>query len=211
MLQGVVIVFNTESVWHFFNNESYKSAVKEADYICVDGAVLKLVARLLGVSLSRYHGPDLLAQLEEYGYLSSSCVIGGGSMNQSLVDCGIISQWVELSYSDNEEILFEEVRANSDALSSSKVILISLGLPKQELLAHKLRIAGMCSNQGLIVPVGAAIDFLTGAKKRSALFWRRLGLEWLPRLIREPRMWKRNFRGIQGLVTLLLHEIKALR
>lgn len=211
VLRGVVIVFNTESVWHFFKNEHYSAAIEKADYICIDGAVLAMVARCFGIALTRFHGPDFLAKLEGDGHFTSSCVIGGDPMNQQLVDRGVISTWINLPFTDDQKTLTTVVRANAREISSKRYVMISLGLPKQELLAHWLYSSGVCSSNALVVPVGAALDFKTGRKKRSGLVWQRLGLEWLPRLMREPRMWKRNFRGVQGLATLVWDELTAER
>jgi N-acetylglucosaminyldiphosphoundecaprenol N-acetyl-beta-D-mannosaminyltransferase len=49
----------------------------------------------------------------------------------------------------------------------------------------------------LIGAIGAAFDFFAGTKKRSSGFWQRLGLEWLPRFLKEPRrLWERNLKSI---------------
>jgi N-acetylglucosaminyldiphosphoundecaprenol N-acetyl-beta-D-mannosaminyltransferase len=46
----------------------------------------------------------------------------------------------------------------------------------------------------LVCGVGAVFDFYSGEKARSPKWARDLGLEWLPRLLREPRrLWRRNF------------------
>jgi N-acetylglucosaminyldiphosphoundecaprenol N-acetyl-beta-D-mannosaminyltransferase len=46
----------------------------------------------------------------------------------------------------------------------------------------------------VITSIGAVFDFYAGTVKRSSPFWIKIGLEWLPRLVREPkRLWKRNF------------------
>ena len=49
-------------------------------------------------------------------------------------------------------------------------------------------------NVPLIVSIGAAFDYYAGTRKRASPLMCRLGLEWLPRLVREPkRVWRRNF------------------
>jgi N-acetylglucosaminyldiphosphoundecaprenol N-acetyl-beta-D-mannosaminyltransferase len=63
--------------------------------------------------------------------------------------------------------------------------------PKQERWVHDNR--GNL-NAPLICCIGAVFDFYAGTVKRSGQFWINAGLEWLPRLIREPkRLWRRNF------------------
>ena len=49
-------------------------------------------------------------------------------------------------------------------------------------------------NANVITSIGAVFDFYAGTVKRSGAIWIKLGLEWLPRLLRDPkRLWKRNF------------------
>lgn len=44
--------------------------------------------------------------------------------------------------------------------------------------------------------VGAVFDFYAGTAVRSSPFWCRLGLEWFPRFLREPRrLWRRNMHS----------------
>jgi N-acetylglucosaminyldiphosphoundecaprenol N-acetyl-beta-D-mannosaminyltransferase len=48
-------------------------------------------------------------------------------------------------------------------------------------------------NANVIASIGAVFDFYAGTVKRSGKIWIKLGLEWLPRLLRNPnRLWKRN-------------------
>jgi len=70
------------------------------------------------------------------------------------------------------------------------VVWIGLGMPKQELWMgeHFGRI-----NAPLMIGVGAAFDFLSGIKERAPKWMQRTGLEWLFRLVQEPRrLWRRN-------------------
>lgn len=69
-----------------------------------------------------------------------------------------------------------------------QIIWVGLGTPKQDYVARFLR-----EELGLhVVAVGAAFDFLAGSRIESSERMRRFGLEWLTRLIEEPkRLWKR--------------------
>ena len=47
---------------------------------------------------------------------------------------------------------------------------------------------------GFVGAIGAAFDFYVGNVKRSGAFWQKYGLEWLPRLMQQPRrLWRRTF------------------
>jgi exopolysaccharide biosynthesis WecB/TagA/CpsF family protein len=70
------------------------------------------------------------------------------------------------------------------------ILLLCVGCPAQELIARQIAILGRKS--GVALCVGAAIDFLTGARVRAPLWLQRLSLEWAYRLAQEPgRLWRR--------------------
>jgi len=90
-------------------------------------------------------------------------------------------------------------RANPD------VIWVGLGMPKQELWMgeHFRRI-----DATLMIGVGAAFDFLSGRKERSPKWMQRAGLEWLFRLVQEPkRLWRRNLYHSVFLCKVILQRV----
>ncbi len=60
-------------------------------------------------------------------------------------------------------------------------------------------------DRGLLIGLGGALDVLAGRKKRAPLRLRRLGLEWLYRLVREPSRIKRMIR-LPGILTAAMKE-----
>jgi N-acetylglucosaminyldiphosphoundecaprenol N-acetyl-beta-D-mannosaminyltransferase len=84
------------------------------------------------------------------------------------------------------------------AASGAQVVVVGLGKPRQELwLASHLPKTGC--EVGLAF--GAAADFVGGTARRAPEYVRRLGLEWLYRLVREPRrLWRRYI--VQGPAAL---------
>lgn len=92
------------------------------------------------------------------------------------------------------ELTQEETEALVGRVSASgaQVVWVGLGTPKQDEFADEFR-------DRLSVPliaVGAAFDFIAGEKPAAPKWMRQLGLEWLYRLLREPRrLWKRYLIG----------------
>lgn len=71
------------------------------------------------------------------------------------------------------------------------VLFVGMTAPKQEKWVHRFKDKLEAKN---ICCIGAVFDFYAGNIKRSSDFWINLSLEWLPRLVREPkRLFKRNF------------------
>jgi exopolysaccharide biosynthesis WecB/TagA/CpsF family protein len=78
--------------------------------------------------------------------------------------------------------------------SSSRVFIIGMGVPRQEIFAHLL---SQELNSKVIICVGNFLEFYFETKKRAPVFLRKIGLEWLHRLLLEPkRLWKRYIIGI---------------
>jgi N-acetylglucosaminyldiphosphoundecaprenol N-acetyl-beta-D-mannosaminyltransferase len=77
------------------------------------------------------------------------------------------------------------------AATSPDLLWIGLTAPKQELLLAQL---ATHANFGFAAGIGAVFDFYIGKVKRSPVMFQRLGLEWLPRLLQQPRrLWRRTF------------------
>jgi len=90
------------------------------------------------------------------------------------------------------ELTEEEDKAIIEMINNAKpdVVWVGLGMPKQELWIGKH--FGLI-NAPIMIGVGAAFDFISGRKKRAPKWMQRMGLEWLYRLIQEPkRLWRRN-------------------
>jgi N-acetylglucosaminyldiphosphoundecaprenol N-acetyl-beta-D-mannosaminyltransferase len=86
--------------------------------------------------------------------------------------------------------------------SGAGTVWVSLGCPKQEtwMAAHRGRV------NAVMIGVGAAFDYHAGTVRRAPLPVQRLGLEWLYRLISEPRrLWRRY------LITNTLFVLGAAR
>ena len=72
----------------------------------------------------------------------------------------------------------------------ARFTLLAVAMPQQEILALRVAKAGRAVGIGLCV--GASLDFLTGRKSRAPLWMQKASLEWLHRLLSEPRrLWRR--------------------
>lgn len=94
--------------------------------------------------------------------------------------------------------------------SDANIIFISLGSPKQEIFSYKL--SKLFKKPLVIIPVGAAFDFISKNKPQAPKWISNLGLEWLYRLIFEKkRLLKRYI--FYGLIfqTMILREYFLLR
>ena len=87
--------------------------------------------------------------------------------------------------------------------ASAEVIWVGLGTPRQDIECYELR----RSYPGVFIAVGAAFDFLPGIKQDCPEWIRKLGLQWLHRLVSEPkRLWRRYLVGNTVFLALALQH-----
>lgn len=87
------------------------------------------------------------------------------------------------------------------------LLFIGMTAPKQEKWVYKNKNE---LNAKLIGSIGAVFDFYAGTKKRPSKFWIKLGLEWLPRFLGEPkRLFRRNFISTPTFIWDVLNHSKA--
>jgi N-acetylglucosaminyldiphosphoundecaprenol N-acetyl-beta-D-mannosaminyltransferase len=87
----------------------------------------------------------------------------------------------------------------------SRFVFLAVGSPRQEYLAAAIAAAGDATGTGLCI--GASLDYLAGVRRRAPLPMQRLGLEWLFRLVSDPRrMARRYLIESPAVIALLLRE-----
>ena len=198
---GVVATLNPHSYIMARKDAQFREALQSADILIPDGVGIQLAAKVLeGRRIEKIAGSDLheviITSLNKRG---GSCFYLGSS-NETLlkirerlsaehpaVRVATYSPPFRENFSD------EENAAMISAVNSfvPDVLFVGMTAPKQEKWVHEHRDK---LSVPLICPVGAVFDFYAGTVQRSGQFWIRMGLEWLPRLLREPgRLWKRNF------------------
>jgi len=87
----------------------------------------------------------------------------------------------------------EDTQKMRDEINAFKpdILFVGMTAPKQEKWVHQNREHLEAS---VICSIGAVFDFYAGTVKRPGPMWQKMGLEWLPRLLNEPkRLWERNF------------------
>ena len=84
----------------------------------------------------------------------------------------------------------------------SRFVFLACGSPRQELLAHHIRQCGEATGVGLCI--GSAIDQIGGLDRRAPTWVRRRGLEWLWRVLRDPkRLGRRYLRDVAIIPALI--------
>lgn len=180
---------NPEIVMAARENSSLAAALKGASLVLADGVGVTKAAQLLRTPLKgRVPGIDfaqgLIARLAERGgsvYLfgAKPGVAEAAAENISARFPGISVAGVSDGYFTDDGPIVERINA-----ASPDFLMVCLGSPKQELwMAER---AGKISC-GLMAGLGGSLDVLAGNVRRAPETWRKLGLEWLYRVIKEPK------------------------
>lgn len=189
-----VVTPNSDHAVLFQKRDDLRAAYESASLVLADGTPLVWAARLLGQPLpERVAGSDLVPQLFEAAETPLRVFLLGAAPGVAeLAAFQITKQWPTVrvvgTYSppvgfENDSI--ENARIfTAVADATPDVVVVGLGAPKQEIWVHQ-----HCGKLQAKVAIcaGATIDFLAGYRRRSPVWMRRLGLEWLHRLCAEPR------------------------
>ncbi|HEX5880040.1 MAG TPA: WecB/TagA/CpsF family glycosyltransferase [Actinomycetota bacterium] len=209
-----VCVATVNNVIEAYDDPAYHQVMDGADLVTPDGVPLVWALRLLGVDrATRVYGPDLTPMLCEHAAALGVPVGFYGGTPAVLHDLTAIlarrypALRVAYSYSppfrpltpDEDQRVVESINR-----SGARLLFVGLGAPKQEqwMAAHKGTIGAV------MLGVGAAFDFLAGRKRQAPQPLQRLGLEWLFRLLHEPRrLWRRYLYRNPRFIALFVLQL----
>jgi len=207
-----VCICNAHSVVTAGQDATFGAVVAQADMATPDGAPVAWMMRKLGhLDQQRINGPDLMwkycAQAADRG--ESIYLYGGAESTLEILRAKLAQAYPKLRLAGAHSPPFRALTPEEDAADVARInesgagtVWVSLGCPKQELwmAAHRGRV------NAVMIGVGAAFDYHAGTIQRAPRWMQQSGLEWLHRLLSEPRrLWKRY------LVTNTLFIIGAAR
>lgn len=214
-----VCVSNVHLLTECQRDPGLKRIHNRAGMVTPDGMPLVWLSRLKGSpQVSRVYGPDLLQAMcavsARKGY--RNYFYGGAEGVASQLAESLCKQFPGLQVVGTDSPPFralteEEDRAAVERVNAAHpdILWVGLGAPKQErwMAAHQEKV-----NAHVMIGVGAAFDFLSGAKKQAPKWMQRSGLEWLYRLASEPRrLWKRYLINNPWFVYLVLLQLSGLK
>lgn len=207
-----VFTVNPEFVMAARRDPEFAATLARADLNLVDGAGLLAAARLGGLRIpQRLPGVDLVPELCRICAAGGHPVylLGGRSGAAARAAAKLVRQHPGLIVAGTAEPTDPEAHAEAICgavrASGARLLLVAFGTPRQEMwIAGRLERTGARVGVG----VGGSFDLISGRVRRAPRPVRRLGLEWLYRLAREPWRWRRQ-RVLPGFALLALGE--ALR
>lgn len=197
----IINTINPHSYVTAKSDKIFRSALLTSDVLIPDGSGFVLAAKKIqNIKIKKIAGADL------HFYLLSELNKIGGSVFYMGAAQGALDKIKKKVHLDFPNIKVEsysppfkpEFTIEDNQIIISKInainpdlLFIGMTAPKQEkwLFQHKDDL-----NFKVASSIGAVFDFYAGTVVRPSPFWIKLHLEWLPRLLKEPRrLWRRNF------------------
>jgi N-acetylglucosaminyldiphosphoundecaprenol N-acetyl-beta-D-mannosaminyltransferase len=195
-----------------------RQGANDADLVTPDGRPLLWALKALGVKdVSQVRGTDLMTHVIERATRENVPIGLYGGTPESLeilvevlqarfpgiqIACRISPPFRPLTLEEDEAVTREIVA------SGARILFVGIGCPKQEkwMFEHKGRIPAV------MLGVGAAFDFHAGRVRQAPRWTQAAGLEWLYRLLMDPRrLWKRYAKNNPRFAGLLFLQLLRLR
>ncbi len=186
---------NAHAVTSAYDQEDFFTSLMQCNYLLRDGIGVKIALSVFGYQKTEnLNGTDLIPMILDK-FSDQDISLWGSSewvvhaCKDKLKTAGM-SNITSLEHGFHEPDYYLELARKS----KKKIVVICMGMPKQELLAKQLVQENLCQ---LAICAGGWADFYTGVKKRAPRWVRKLSLEWMHRLTKEPtRLGKRYTFGI---------------
>lgn len=204
MNEGVLITPNLDHLVKLQKDKDFYETYQKAEWVVCDSKILYLMSKLLKYPLRMtIPGSSFFTAFYEYHKDNPNCrifLLGAAegiaqkAMNRINEKVGrkivVGAHSPSYGFEKRQKECEELVRIVNE--SEANVLLVGVGAPKQEKWIMKYR--ERMPNVDIFMALGATIDFEAGTLKRAPKAWQAYGMEWLYRVLKEPkRLLKRYF------------------
>jgi exopolysaccharide biosynthesis WecB/TagA/CpsF family protein len=209
---GYLVTPNVDHVIRYYQDMQFRALYAQASYVLLDSRFLAHTLALLKRQVLRVClGSDLTAAVlsRVIKPLDAAVLVGGTAAQahylrerfglRALHHIDPPMKFVR----DPEAV--ETCLRQIEAVGPFRFCFLAIGSPQQEIIAKKLKDRGIA--RGLALCIGASVDFLTGIEKRAPKWMQQAGLEWLYRLVQNPRRLAKRYLVRGPMIFLLLWQI----
>lgn len=208
-----ICVSNVHMCMETYDNNDFRRLVNAADIVLPDGRPLVWAQQLLGnKSATQVRGADIMLSMCEFAAENDIAIglFGGDApllaefsailqqrYPKICIACKIAPPYRAIT-PEEDDAYVKEINA-----AGARLLFVGIGCPKQErwMAEHKARL------NCVMIGVGAAFDFLTGRKRHAPRWMQRIGMEWLFRLLSEPRrLWKRYLKANPRFILFFMRQ-----
>ncbi len=202
------MAINVSKILMMQNDSRLRHAIESADIINADGKGLVWGGRFCGLNIpERVAGIDLFHRLialsEERNYAVYFLGAREGVIRQVITRIKRLHPRLRIAgyhhgyFWDDEKRVVDEIAA-----SGARLLFVAISSPRKEIFIHKWE---NFLNVDFIMGVGGTFDIVSGRLNRAPVWIQTMGLEWLFRLVQEPRrLWRRYLIGNSVFLLALL-------
>jgi len=194
-----ISITNTESMYHALRRPAHMKFIQDANFSLCDGVGVIAAGYFWGLKIKRYNGPILQLDCSEYGQSRGwrHFFYGGKEGVAELMSEKLKEQFPQLQVVGTYCPPFRELTEQEDEevvrmINECRpdIVWVGLGLIKQEawIAKHLHRVKAPW-----MVGVGASFDYHSGAVPWAPVWIRALGLEWVFRLIIQPKLRAKRY------------------
>lgn len=193
-----VVTANPETFMISEKNEDVRKMLLDKETVIVpDGIGVLKAGKKIGYNIEeRITGIDIANELLKFGNEQKKSIYLFGSKQEVIDSMKIVikEQYPNLKLvgtsngyvTDKDKVFDEIVKLEPD------IVLVALGIPLQEMLIYKHLNR---FKKGIFVGIGGSFDVMSGMKKRAPKIFIKLNLEWLYRIMKEPKRFKRFYNS----------------
>ena len=193
-----VVTANPETFMISEKNEDVRKMLLDKETVMVpDGIGVLKAGKKIGYNIEeRITGIDIANELLKFGNEQKKSIYLFGYKQEVIDSMKIVikEQYPNLKLvgtsngyvTDKDKVFDEIVKLEPD------IVLVALGIPLQEMLIYKHLNR---FKKGIFVGIGGSFDVMSGMKKRAPKIFIKLNLEWLYRIMKEPKRFKRFYNS----------------
>lgn len=196
-----VVTLNPEYVMAARKDPDFATTLRESELVTIDGAGVSVAVRMLVPEnrAERVTGVDLTWMLAAISADTGARIflLGAGTgiadaaaedLHNASPGAVISGTWAEGSPREGHDA--ETVRRIAE--TGADVVLVAYGAPGQVTWIARNQDALSTAGVKIVIGIGGALDYISGNVPWAPPTVRKLGLEWLYRLVREPWRWRRQ-------------------
>lgn len=209
--KSFIIAINPEKLMKSRRDPELLNILNEATVGIPDGIGVVLASRLRGGNIKgRITGVDMMDHLCEqasvqdvpvflYGAKPGVAQLAAEKLQETYPNLTVAGTLD--GYEKDEETVLNTIND-----SGAKILFVALGSPTQEqfIIRNKEKL-----NVSVFQGVGGSFDVFSGNVQRAPAFFRKFGLEWFYRLLKEPSRWKRQLELPKFLVAVLADRSRS--
>lgn len=193
-----IITINSETCMVSKDNDSYRNIVLNDEVLLVPDSIsiTYVMKRAFKEKIERYPGIDLLVDVFKELDLHKKTLYLYGSTTKVNKD---MVKYIKTNFKNIKVVGSSDGYVKDDTVIEEEIVslkpdsvIVALGIPRQEEFINRIY---KRLDKGIMIGVGGSFDVLSGNQKRAPLFMRKINLEWLYRIAKDPKRFNRFYNN----------------